>query len=206
MNRTFADISNNNPQTIGWHAYRSEGHVLVGLKASEGTNFVDKYHATRSQEAHKAGVWVIHYHFAHPNRSAGAQAQFFWNQIRTHFAARDFACVDIEVSDGFTYPAINQWVRAFTAEFRRVSGHTLIGYSGESFLGSLGSCGINRWWVAKYGSGFPVAPANASVWAFQFTDGSAGPEPHSAAGIGHCDMSRLNWGTYLRLRASRPKG
>jgi lysozyme len=200
MNRYWADVSNNNTQTINWTEYAKVGqHVLVGLKATEGTTFLDRTHAPRSEGAHKAGSWVVHYHFAHPNESAVAQARFFWAQIRGHFAAKDFACIDIEVADGQSNHEIAAFVGAFKAEFEKSSGHSLIGYSGESFHNGIGSCGIKRWWLAAYG---PNEPRGA--WAWQFTDGQIGPQPHSCAGIGNCDISRLNWATYLRLRVKRP--
>jgi lysozyme len=204
MNRYFADISNNNTQTVNWTEYKKVGqHVLVGLKATEGESFIDKTHASRSEGAHSAGVHVLHYHFGHPNKSAKEQAQFFWGQIKGHFAKRDFACIDIEVSDGMPNAAIASWVRGFAGEFKRVSTHSLIAYSSESFAHSIGNCGITRWWVAAYG-GPGVPPAGASQWAHQFTDGSIGPQPHSCAGIGNCDVSQLNWGTYGRLRLTKP--
>ncbi len=174
-------------------------HVLVGLKASEGSGFIDKTHASRSEGAHKAGAWVLHYHFGHPGSSASVQAKFFWNQIHGHFAAKDFACIDIEVTDGQTSREISNWVEVFTVAFKAASGHSLIGYSGESFLGDIGRSGISRWWIAAYG---PREPSGA--WAWQFTDGKEGPQPHACAGIGNCDISKLNWATYLRLRLRRP--
>lgn len=204
-NRFFADISNNNTQTVDWNAYRNKGgHVLVGLKASEGESFIDKTHASRSAHAHQAGVWVAHYHFGHPDLNPVEQAQFFWAQVKPHFAGKDFACIDIEVTGGLSYGAVGQWVRRFDAEFRRVSGHTLVGYSGEDFLAHMGPCGIKRWWVAKYGPPPVHAPAGASVWAWQMNDGEVGPGPKACAGIGGCDVSELNRLTYWRLRLQKP--
>jgi lysozyme len=205
MNRYWADVSNNNPQQIQWKTYAQQGqHVLVGLKASEGETFVDKTHATRSENAHGAGVWVLHYHFGHPESSPTEQAQFFWSQIHGHFAARDFACLDIET--GSPNAATANWCKTFISHFYAVSGHSSIVYASESYLRSLRANGL-RWpgeraWIAAYGPRKPSI-AGVSTWAWQFTDGQIGPNPHSCAGIGNCDISELNWGTYLRLRLKR---
>ncbi len=207
MDRYFADISNNNSQTVNWNQYRKAGHVLVGLKATEGNTFVDKTHPTRSENAHSAGVHVMHYHFAHPGKDANQQAQFFWAQIKGHFAKRDFAALDIEVSDGLSDVQVARWVEQFDAAFRHISGHTLIGYSGESFLQGLKRAGMKlageRWWTAAYGPNEPHV-AGTTTWAWQRTDGTIGPPPHTCAGIGNCDISSLNWATYLRLRLLKP--
>ncbi len=208
MNRYFADISNNNPQAINWSAYHGDGqHVLVGLKATEGTTFIDHTHTDRCQGAHKAGVHVLHYHFGHPGSSASGQAQVFWNKIRGHFATRDLACIDLEVTDGLDMSRVASWLKQFDIHFKDISGHSLIGYAGESFLGDLAAHGGNiagrRWWVAAYG-GRGRAPRGYTRWAHQFTDGSIGPQPHACVGIGRCDVSQLNWATYIRLRATKP--
>src|SRR5881397_1606188 len=121
MNRYWADVSNNQTQTIDWGVYKKTGqHVLVGLKATEGESFIDLTHAPRSISAHKAGVWVAHYHFAHPNKPSKEQAQFFWLQIRHHMAAKDFAVLDIEVSDGASDKHMAAWCNDFDAEFGRI--------------------------------------------------------------------------------------
>lgn len=208
-NRYFADLSNNNTQQVNWGRYRAAGHVLVGLKATEGTGFIDRTHATRCENAHKAGVWVIHYHFAHPGQSAEAQARAFWAQLHGHFAVRDLAALDIEVTDGLSSVKIAHFVRAFDAAFRRISGHSLVGYSGESFLSSIHSAGArlaggDRWWIAAYGPVKAHVPG-VGTWAWQYTDGQQGPAPHICAGIGRCDISTLNRATYLRLLLRRPR-
>jgi lysozyme len=208
-NRYFADVSNNNGETIGWTQYSKLGqHVLVALKATEGTGFVDRTHASRSEHAHEAGVWVAHYHFGHPGESASEQASAFWNQVRDHFASKDFAVLDIEISSGLTNAEVVSWCRQFIAAFKATSaGHSVVVYSDESFLEGLVGAGLTwpgrRGWVAAYGPDEPSIDG-VSTWAWQFTNGTEGPEPHACAGVGTCDVSTLNEATFKRLSESKP--
>ena len=207
MDRNFADLSNNNAQAIQWKEYAKAGHVLVGLKATEGQGFVDQTHGPRSEAAHSEGVWVLHYHFGHPNLSASAQASHFWGQIRGHFAKKDFACLDIEVTDGQSWAQIANWSEAFISELAKLSGHSSLVYSSADFLSHIVASGL-RWpgqrgWIAAYGPNKPSVPS-VKGWAWQYTDGNIGPLPHHYMGIGNCDGSLLNWGTYLRLRLTKP--
>lgn len=211
MNRYFADISNNNTGHMNFEAYKKDGqHVLLGHKATEGTNFVDKFHRERCLRAHVAGCWVLHYHFARMGSSAASQARFFWSQIKPFMEAKDFACLDFEQASlmGNTVRAGAQWIVEFDHEFKRVSGHSLIGYCGESLLKDLIRAGASvagdRWWIAAYGNNKPSI-GGIKTWAWQFTDGDIGPQPHSFRGIGQSDGSILNRATYLRLLMSRPK-
>lgn len=210
MNRYFADVSNNNAQDVGWTSYRKDGqHVLVGLKASEGMGFIDKTHASRSEGAHKAGSWVLHYHFGHVGVSAREQVEVFWDQIKDHFARLDFACIDIEGGGMDRRGPIEtaRWVKEFDHFFRQYTGHTLIGYCNEALLKELVTRGASvagdRWWIAAYGPNKPVV-GGVHTWAWQFTDGVLGLQPRQVAGIGKCDVSILNRGTYTRLRLARP--
>jgi lysozyme len=207
MDRKFADLSNNNPGGVEWGLYHQAGHRLIGLKATEGTGFVDDTHAIRSENAHKNGIWVLHYHFGHANMDADLQARAFWNQVKGHFASKDFAALDIEVNDGLSDVQVATWSNNFIAGFQKLSGHSMIVYSDQSFLSGLLSAGL-RWpggraWVAAYGPSEPSI-RGVTTWAWQYTDGGQGPEPHHYAGVGDCDGSILNLGTYLRLRLGKP--
>lgn len=201
-NRTFADVSNNNGQSLDLHAYKHKGgHILIGVKASEGTTFTDHTHAGRAHRAHEAGVVVIHYHFGHPGSSATEQAKHFWDQVKPVHSKKDYCCLDIEVTDGMGTAHIKQWVKDFVAHFHKISGHQLVIYSGQAFLqehGPIRPPGA-RFWVAAYGPREAHVYWVKRLWAWQYTDGRSGPRPHAVAGIGHCDLSRLNRRTFLWL-------
>lgn len=211
-NRFFADVSNNNASAMNFHNYtKLGGHLLLGHKATEGTNFLDRDHAERSEQAHVNGSWVLHYHFGHVGESAIQQANYFWVNIKGHFARRDFACIDTErgaANDKFSPHQDALWTNQFCAEFHRISGHSVIKYSNEALLKELAVSGLDhkdgRCWIAAYGPNKPIV-GGFKTWAWQYTDGSIGPEPHHFAGIGNIDGSKLNVGTYIRLRmAGKP--
>ena len=52
--------------------------------------------------------------------------------------------------------------------------------------------GSDGWfWLAQYGP-TAVVPRNWQTWTFwQYTDGAAGPDPHTVLGIGRCDRDRF---------------
>ena len=208
--RTFADLSNNNAVNVNWPPYRKSGHILVLLKATEGESFIDQTHGGRAVHARAAGIHPGHYHFAHCDSSPIQQAQFFWSIVRPVFRGWDPLVLDVEQGgqNGKSVQECAHWTTAFDVEFRKVSGgHELILYSDASFLSELVRAGAHvqgtRAWIAAYGSE-PPAPKGWSKWGHQFTDGEAGPLPHSCAGIGQCDVSTLNPKSYLGLLAHRP--
>lgn len=202
MNHYFADLSNNNAGPFDFRIYRQRGgHRLLGLKATEGLHFTDPTHTARAVAAHAQKLAVAHYHFAHPADPAAAQAEAFWAQVEPVHGRKDYCVIDIEIDQGLTPRQIVAWVRDFRAAFRKVSGHDLVGYSGEAFLEWLGAdAGISRWWVAAYGPRKPKVSFLRSIWAWQFTDGKDGPKPHETAGIGPSDVSTLNTASALWLR------
>lgn len=210
-NRYFADISNNNQQHLNEDAYVKAGsHLLIGHKSSEGTGFVDQFHADRSQRFHKAGAWMAHYHFGHCGESPRQQAEFFWSLCHNHFAPKDFLIIDTErgaANDGIPIGSVARWTNEFMGALKGFSGHSCIPYSNEALFAEMMRAGLripgHRGWIAAYGPRKPSI-GGVSTWAWQYTNGVIGPSPHHYAGIGNCDGSILNRGTYLRLALSKP--
>ena len=211
MSRLFADLSNNNPR-LDAALYAGAGHVLVGLKATEGETFTDRYHGLMCVKAHKAGVAVAHYHFAHPTGSAVAQARFFWRVSRPHFKkGRDYLVLDLETPHPGGGPQAREWARRFHRELRKVSGHSAILYTGRSYLGDylgprirFGKGGFNRFWVAEYGPRLNGVLWARPVWAWQRTDGKVGRPPYHLPGCPPThDVNVLNIRSYRRLRGRR---
>lgn len=210
-NRNFADISNNNQQPLDFKAYVQSGHVLLGHKTTEGLGFVDQFHVERTERAHKRGSWVLHYHFGHVGESPQEQAKFFWANCHGHFAPKDFLCIDTErgqANNGYPVGSVARWTNEFAQHLKGISGHSVIMYSNEALLAELVRAGLripgNRGWIAAYGPRKPSI-GGISTWAWQYTDGVIGPQPHHYAGIGNCDGSLLNRGTFLRLALSKPR-
>lgn len=78
-------------------------------------------------------------------------------------------------------------------------------YSGEYVKGLLGTkidpvLGHCWFGLSQYGPA-PVVPANWKRWTmWQYTDGAAGPEPHTVDGIGRCDRNTFS-GDVTELRS-----
>lgn len=203
MNRYFADLSNNNAH-FDAQAYRKAGHLLVALKASEGVGFMDPLYRKRRHEAHAARLAVVHYHFARPDRHPGRaggkdEAHAFLAAIKGGVGKRDALCIDVE--RGSNAQASQGYLDEFANQLKRIYPHKpLILYRSRANHTNLKD---SRNWVAAYDGHRMALLAGVGTWAHQFTDGTIGAEPHSCAGVGRCDISRLNMRSYLRLRASR---
>lgn len=209
MSLLFADLSNNNP-SLDAVAYAKAGHLLLGLKVTEGVTFDDEDHARLSVSAHKAGVAVAHYHFAQPNaNSAVAEARHFWRKAEPHFREKtDYLVLDLEVMHRDGPRACRKWARAFNREVRRISGHRCVLYTGRAFLEELGPRirstrdGFHRFWVAEYGPRLNGVPWARPVWAWQRTDGKVGRRPYRLTGCpspGH-DVNVMGTKVGRRLR------
>lgn len=208
-NGLFADISNNNQQHMDFGHY-GKHHVLLGHKVTEGLGFVDQFHHDRSVRIHGFGhCYMLHYHFGHCRENPQAQADFMWANTHGHFAKRDFLVIDTErgaANDGVAVSVLARWTNQFADRLKKISGHSVIIYSGESLLREIVSSGLripgDRAWIAAYGPRKPFI-GGIKTWAWQYTNGVIGPEPHSFEGIGNCDGSRLNTGTFMRLFLGR---
>lgn len=83
-------------------------------------------------------------------------------------------------------------------------------YSGHTIKEAFTKAGITHpdqtelskcwFWIAQY-SQAPLVPKVWQKWTlWQYTDGAAGPEPHTVDGIGRCDRDQYN-GTQAQLEA-----
>ena len=209
MSLLFADLSNNNP-SFDAREYAKAGHLLIGLKATEGSTYVDKYHRRMTADAHEHDVAVAHYHFAQPNQGTPeAQARHFWRIVEPHFQHGDYVVLDLEVEHRHGAAVARAWARAFNRELRRVSGHRAVLYSGRSFLDDylthrirFGKGRFQRFWVAEYGPRLNGIPWARPVWAWQRTDGKVGRRPYHLAGCpspGH-DVNVLGFRVGRHLR------
>ena len=204
MYKYFADTYNGT-EHVDLAQYAQAGHSLLGVKASEGMAFVDAWHALRSRAAHAHGLTVLHYHFARPDEgnSPLTEAAFFTRVVKPLWVPGDYVCLDMERGvHGLSFDDV-VWVEHFCRMVKRWLGATPIVYANESTLnGVLLDLRVpgERRWVARYDSAERAHIRRGSRWAEQFTDGSLGRAPRSAAGIGPCDMSELNRVTAVALR------
>jgi lysozyme len=199
MNKLFADLSSNNGGVDVFDAkeYRAAGHVLIGLKASEGRTFRDPNHRAWCDAAGSHHVGVIHYHFGRPDDgNTGAQeAEWFLEVTHGLLGKHDYVVYDGErAADGGFGISVPH-----AADFDKyIQSHTrfrTILYASASVLPGCEHALVGddkRDWCAAYGDGPDAhAPGHTCVIR-QFTDGTQGPDPHSASGVsGVCDMNEM---------------
>jgi lysozyme len=174
-------------------AAAGDGIMGVIHKATQGTRFVDPTYAARCQPALDAGLLWGAYHFGIGGDGA-EQAAHFLETVKPD--ARTLLALDFEQNpqgssmtlaqahDFVTavYDAVGRWPGLYAGNYLR----ELLGNGSDPVLAN---CFL--WW-ALYGSSILV-PANWSDWTlWQYTDGAAGPQPHTVKGIGRCDRSTFN--------------
>ena len=190
----IVDLSHHN-SVESFEEARAEGIIAVVHKATEGSTFVDAKYTERRARAKAAGLLWGAYHFG----VRGAVE----DQVSHFLSIADPADGDLLVLDfepnpregTMTLGEAEEFVQALREETDRQPGL----YSGQAFLrerlGSnlespLSDCFL---WIARY-SAQPPAPPKAfkrfDIW--QYTDGSAGLQPHQVTGIGRCDRDKFN--------------
>lgn len=198
----IVDLSHHNTIT-SFDDARTAGVLGVIHKATEGVTFADAMHDERKVRAKAAGLLWGAYHFG----TGGDVAR----QV-THFlsvanpAPGDVLVLDFEpnpTEDTMTLADAEEFVAAVKAQTGRVP----VLYSGRSFLiqqlgtnttTPLAECPL---WIARYApevGTLPPAFSRFDIW--QYTDGSAGPQPHQVAGIGRCDRDKFNGDDEAALR------
>lgn len=191
----MADVSSNNG-AINLAAYSQAGHAAIAVKATEGTGYTNPFHKRWCDEAHWHGLTVVHYHFARPRGTTGAEVAHFRGAWRSAWRKGDFLALDLEVNEG-------RDLAGYAAAFLHALegfGHPAVLYTYRAFRDEhLLGVHPKRLWLADYSS--PLS--NEHRWAKQYTDGANGPAPHHYAGIGDCDGSVLNVTTAAILAARK---
>jgi lysozyme len=189
-----ADLSNNNgANAYDPIAYRAGGHVIIGLKASEGTGFADPDHRRWCLMSGLHKIAVIHYHFGRPDLSTGAdEADWFLHVTAGLLGPHDYVVYDGERAANGAFGLDVLHCRAFDNRIRERTRFEPLLYASASQLGGAADAlgGTNkRDWDANYSSNADThAPGHTCVLR-QFTDGVLGPEPHTLPGVGRCDIS-----------------
>jgi len=200
------DLSHHNTVT-SFHDAQAAGILGVIHKATEGTTFVDANYTERRARARSVGLFWGAYHFG---VRGNVQAQVDHFLEITDPGPTDLLVLDFEPNPREGTMRLAE-AEAFVERVHAQTGRFPGLYSGQSFLQSqLGSrtdtvlknCFL---WIARYSSQPPrVPPAFATYTLWQYTDGSAGLQPHQVPGIGRCDRDKFNgseaglrrlWGT-----------
>lgn len=180
-------------------AYHLAGHRRYMHKVSEGVTHIDNKYADRIRRWHELGGYAVFYHFARPDQGPRprAEGRFFVQLVRPLMRPGDRFVIDAEPWPGGRWEAPKWYLEELWSTIAaRVPVNPAL-YGSTSFLKedvAVPWLRRRRRHEAAYGPTPSLLPWGTPRWAWQFTDGAAGPEPHSLPGIGECDISLLNPG------------
>jgi GH25 family lysozyme M1 (1,4-beta-N-acetylmuramidase) len=180
---------------INWRELARHGIRFVAIKASEDTYYANPYYLPDARSASRAGLSVLAYAFANPDRAGGAATASFAVRAAHYHRGRGALplVVDLEndpysVSDCYWFGRgrMNAWIAAFTSRARALTGSWPIIYTAAAWwqecTGSTGAFGHDPLWLASYG-GQPADPAPWARWSFwQYSENGYLP------GIGWTDL------------------
>jgi lysozyme len=191
----FVDLSHWDPAS-SYSAVKEDGMVGVIFKATEGSGYTDPTYVQQQQSAKAAGLKWGAYHFA---TAATTSAQID-NFMR--YASPDpdeLFCLDWEDygDNTMSLSAVKEWIAEVEKQLDR-EGECVL-YSGNTAKEALGDdvdtfLGARRLWLCQYGSEPKWQKSWKAFWAWQFTDGISGPQPHSVSGVGACDINSYDYG------------
>jgi lysozyme len=186
------DLSHHNTVT-SFQQIKDNGIIGIIHKATQGTQFVDAEYSDNRKDALATGLLFGSYHFAAKGDPNG-QADHYLDIVNsTELMVLDF---EPNAQEGtMTLAEAETFVTRIHDQAGRFPGL----YSGESFLNDqlgnnantiLKECFL---WIAKFSANRPnIPPAFPTFTLWQYTDGSAGPQPHTVPGVGRCDRDKFN--------------
>lgn len=206
-NPYFADLSSAQP-SVNAHEYANAGHLLVAIKATEGTGYVNPYHRGQALSFGQVHVAVAHYHFARPDISdhPADECRHFLNTTANLLGPYDYVILDLEraTPQGWSHDPL--WSREWDSYLRGNSRFKAILYANRSTLeqweGWLSGPPL-RVHDADWSNAPDYAPPGYTCVFRQYTDGTVGPGPHEFAGIGRCDGNRMDSSIFNHLIAYR---
>jgi lysozyme len=188
------DLSHHNTVT-SFQAVKAAGILGIIHKATEGTTFVDGDYGERRVQAMDAGLLWGAYHFGVRGDVPG-QANHFLDTVNP--GPTDLLVLDFEPNPRENTMRLAE-AEEFVARVQEQTGRFPGVYSGQAFIRAqlgnrtdtiLKNCFL---WIARYSAQLPqVPPAFPTFTLWQYTDGSAGLQPHWVPGIGRCDRDKFN--------------
>jgi len=182
-NREVLDISHHN-SIDSWADIKAAGIVGVIHKATQGRSYTDPTYLKRAAPAMRATLQWGAYHFA-DNSDVEAQVNHFLAVVggdnETLYA------LDWE-DNGNSTMSFDQARQFLQLIEQKIGRNRCVLYSGNTAKEAMGSradpyFGAHRLWLAQY-SNNPVPQASwDTYWLWQYSDGNAGPEPHSCPGV-----------------------
>lgn len=188
------DLSHHNT-VASFERARQDGILGVFHKATEGTTFIDARYASRRARARAAGLLWGAYHFG---IKGGVKDQVEHFLETADIMEGELLVLDFEPNPREGTMTLAEAERFVTIVRERTGRHPVL-YSGQSFLRErlgnnvatpLRECPL---WIARYSAQLPILPkAFDKFTLWQYTDGSAGPQPHQVTGVGRCDRDKFN--------------
>ena len=185
----FIDVSSHNGylSVADYNALKVQGIYGVVVKLTEGTSYFNPYAPDQIKNAQAAGMKISVYHYSHFTSASTAQAEarYFADAAKRLGLSSNIVMVN-DIEEYETRTNINENMKAWEAEMRRLGYHNLIHYTGASWIDinnlgyagpiRTGDFGISNFWVAQYPyvNGMPVEQArlmayHAAAAAWQFT-------------------------------------
>lgn len=192
ISNVVVDLSHHNG-SVDLAAAQQDGIAGIIHKATQGSGYTDPTYAAHRQQAQGIGLMWGAYHFG-VGGDPNAQADHFLSVVQP--SVTDLLVLDLESNNTGSSMTIDE-AEDFVAHVQAVTGRWPGLYSGSYVKERLGNRTntllANCWfWLAQYGRAATVPPAWGTWTLWQYTDGAAGPEPYSVAGIGHCDRNKFN--------------
>lgn len=172
---------------IDWGKVFDSGQRHAYVKWGEwwnGSYHVDVQAKRNLRECRKHGVGVGVYFFAHPSRSPVESARWFLRSTAGELHPGDLPpALDLEVSEGHTWPYLNDWKAQWFAAVDDAIGCRAVFYSYWYFWKQMQLYADRPVWGAALGKAF-VPPASWAIHQYSFT----GTVPGIA---GHVDMDKI---------------
>ena len=197
------DISHHQA-SVNFDKIKAAGIVGVIHKATQGFTMTDKRYKSRRQKALDAGLLWGAYHFG-VGGDGSDQADHFLNVVVPD--KQTLIVLDYEPNTQGPTMTLLQ-AREFVSHVNETVGRFPGLYSGHLIKEQLGNvqtpdpvlsqCFL---WIAQYKGPRPInIPPTWATWTlWQYTDGVAGPDPHTVPGVGQCDRDMFN-GTLTNLK------
>lgn len=160
---TMQDISNwQGPKAPELVAH----HEILGIKATEGNNFLDPEFANNWKFADDNEKGRIAYHLLHPSQPGLQQAQFFLDYVeKAGIESGDMFAVDLEESDGKTPEEVDACAKEFLDYVAAQTKANPFVYTFIHFAeaGNCNSLGNRPLWIADPSSP-PAKPRVPAPW------------------------------------------
>ena len=163
---------------IDWRELARHGIKFVAIKASEDTYYTNPYYLPDARAASRAGLAVLAYTFANPDRAGGAATASF--AVRAAHYRRGHGALPLVVdlendpysrSDCYWFGQgrMIAWIAGFAARAKALTGSWPIIYTTAAWwrecTGSTGRFTRDPLWLADYDGGRPASLAVAR-WSF----------------------------------------